>query len=73
MEKIFAYLFFIMLVISFGMVFYLLLNTNFEKIFKKGKITEIRISFFLVSFIIATIISIGVTSLVEAIYTILIK
>ena len=59
--------------VSFGMVFYLLLNTNFEKIFKKGKITEIRISFFLVSFIIATIISIGVTSLVEAIYTILIK
>lgn len=73
MEKIFAYLFFITLVISFGMIFYLLLNTNFEKIFKKGKITEIRISFFLVSFIIATIISIGVTSLVEAIYTILIK
>lgn len=73
MEKTLAYLFFIMLVISFGIIFYLLLNTNFEKIFKKGKITEIRISFFIISFVLATIISIGITRLVEVIYIILLK
>lgn len=73
MEKALAYLFFATLIISFGMFFYILMNTNVEKIFKKGKISEIRLAYFLISFVFATIFSSGLTKFIEAIYTIILK
>ncbi len=67
MDKNMALLYFIMLVISTCLFFYILTKTNFEKIFKKGRISEIRISYFLVSFMLGTINAFGIVKLVETI------
>lgn len=73
MDKYMAFLYLIMLVISGCLFFYLLTKTNFEKIFKKGQISEIRISYFLISFILATIFSFGIVKLVEVVSSLIIK
>lgn len=73
MDKYMAFLYLIMLVISGCLFFYLLTKTNFEKIFKKGQISEIRISYFLISFILATIFSFGIVKLVEVVSSLIVK
>lgn len=70
MERIFSSAYIIVFVISFIIFFYLLLKSNFEKFFKQGKITEIRISYFLMSFILATIFSIGFMKIIESLYNV---
>ncbi len=67
MDNNMALLYFIMLLISTCLFFYILTKTNFDKIFKKGRISEIRISYFLVSFMLGTINAFGIVKLVETI------
>lgn len=73
MNQVSAILYFLMFVISYGLFFYLLLKTNFEKIFKKGSVGEIRIAYFLVSFLLASVFSFFAVELVNVIGEIIIK
>ncbi len=73
MEKNLAFLYFIIFAISYGLIFYLLLKSNFEKLFKPGKINEIRVGYFVTSFLLATIFSCGVVKIVESVYTLILK
>lgn len=73
MDKNMAFLYFLILIISTCLFFYILTKTNFEQFFKKGHISEIRISYFLVSFILGTIFSIGIVKLVESISLLIFK
>lgn len=40
MEKNLAFLYFIIFAISYGLIFYLLLKSNFEKLFKQEKLMK---------------------------------
>ncbi len=51
----FAY--FLLLFIFFILMFYLIKATNFEKIFKQGKTIEIKIGYFILSLILAHILT----------------
>lgn len=73
MDKTNAILYFIMFAISYGLFFYILLKTKFEQFFKKGKVMEIRVAYFLVTFILASIFSFSVVQLVESIVKIITK
>lgn len=73
MTKTDAILYFVMFALSYGLFFYLLLKTNFEHLFKKGKIAEIRIAYFLMSFILASIFSISMVQLVNVVIEIIIN
>lgn len=46
-----------MLVLFFGLSFYILKATRLEEIFKKGHVTEIRIAYFIISFITAFLLT----------------
>lgn len=46
-----------MLVLFFGLSFYILRATRLEEIFKKGHVTEIRIAYFIISFITAFLLT----------------
>ncbi len=46
-----------MLVMFFGLSFYILRATRLEEIFKKGHVTEIRIAYFIISFITAFLLT----------------
>lgn len=73
MDRTYAILYFLMFTISYGLFFYILLKSNFEQLFKKGKITEIRAAYFLVSFLLASIFAFFVVELVEVITKIIIN
>ena len=51
----------------------LLMSTNFEKLFKQGKINEIRVAYFVVSIIASFLSAKAVVRFSEVIYMILIK
>ncbi len=73
MEKTLAFLYFIMFIVSYGLFFYLLTKTNFEKIFKPGKIGEIRVGYFIISFILASLFAFGIEKIVENVYLIILQ
>ena len=65
------YTYFVSLIIFFLIYFKILLGTSLEKIFKQGKTTEIRFTYYLISFILSTITSFGIVSLVYSILKVL--
>lgn len=65
------YTYFLSLVVFFLIYFKILLSTNLEKIFKQGKTTEIRFTYYLLSFVLSAITSFGIVSLVYSILKIL--
>lgn len=73
MDKTLAFLYIIMLAISGCLFFYILTKTNFEKLFKKGRISEIRASYVLVSFILGSVFSFFVVKLVETVTSLILK
>ncbi len=73
MEKYIAFLYFIIFILACALIFYLLIKSNFEKVFKQGKIGEIRVGYVVVTFILATIFAYGVVRIIEEIYTIILK
>lgn len=73
MDKNIALLYILILAISFCLFFYLLTKTNFEKIFKKGQINEIRIGYFLLSFILSSLFSSGIVALVNNVVELILK
>ena len=68
-----AFLYIIMLAISGCLFFYILTETNFEKLFKKGRTSEIRASYVLVSFILGSVFSFFVVKLVETVTSLILK
>ena len=68
-----AFLYIIMLAISGCLFFYILTKTNFEKLFKKGRTSEIRASYVLVSFILGSVFSFFVVKLVETVTSLILK
>lgn len=67
------YLFFTFLLFFFVVSFYCLLQTNFEKIFKQGKIFAIRLGYIFVSLILSFLMSLSVISLIISIYNIFLQ
>ena len=65
------YTYFVSLIIFFLIYFKILLGTNLENIFKQGKTTEIRFTYYLISFILSTITSFGIVSLVYSMLKVL--
>ncbi len=63
---LYVIIFFLMMVVSF----LLLLASNFEKLFKQGKITEIRIAYVIASIIISFLVTSAFITLVERIHNI---
>lgn len=64
----------VFLIVFLGMVIVssiVMLDTNFEKIFKQGKIGSIRAFFFIVVFLISIFTAWGFRELVNVIYNIL--
>jgi uncharacterized membrane protein YwzB len=53
--------------------FYLLLQTNFEKLFKQGKIFAIRCSYFILSLILSFLTTTSIFALITAIYNFVIN
>ncbi len=54
-----------MLALFFGLSFYILRATRIEEAFKKGHVTEIRIAYFVLSFIIAFLLTELVSKLIS--------
>ncbi len=67
LDVLYVIFFFAILVISF----ILLLASNFERLFKQGKITEIRIGYAVVSVIISYLFTKAFIELMERIFNIL--
>lgn len=65
------YTYFVSLIIFFLVYFKILLSSNFEKFFKQGKTSEIRFSYYLISFVLSTITSFGIVSLVYSVLKVL--
>ena len=63
---LYVIIFVLMMVVSF----LLLLASNFEKLFKQGKITEIRIAYVIASIIISYLVTSAFITLVERIHNI---
>ena len=66
----------VFIIIFLGMVIVssiVMLDTNFEKIFKKGRTSEIRASYVLVSFILGSVFSFFVVKLVETVTSLILK
>ena len=64
----------VFIITFFGMLIVstiVLLDINFEKIFKQGKIGSIRAFFFITIFIVSSLAAICMKELVEVFYTIL--
>lgn len=60
-DLLYIIFFFMMLIISF----LILLASNFEKLFKQGKIVEIRIAYVIMSIIISYLVSEAFIALIE--------
>lgn len=71
MEKILAYLY--LGIFLMGTLFYvkLLSDSNFEKMFKQGKVTTIRAAYIFTAFILSSITAWAITYLINIFYTIL--
>ena len=73
MDKLFTFLYFGFFLIGFIIILKILISSNFEKLFKKGKIGEIRIAYFVTAFILASLFSFSMVKIVEVIYSIILK
>jgi uncharacterized membrane protein YwzB len=73
MDKIFNFLYFAFFLIGFILILKILLSSNFEKLFKQGKILEIRMSYMVVTFILSFLFASSLTKLLETIYSLVIK
>lgn len=71
MNKAMTIIYFVSFLSFFVICLKILMETNLYKIFKQGKIIEIRLFYILLSVIMSTIISIGLTKFVEVIYEII--
>lgn len=71
MEKTYQIIYFLTFIISFVIMYYLLLKSNFEKCFKQGKTEAIKVAMFMVAFITASLFAFGMKNLMESIYTII--
>lgn len=70
MEKMYAIIFFISLLAIFIIFIKIFLESNIHKMFKQGKVLEIRCFYIFCAFAISTICSIGIVKFIEAIITI---
>lgn len=73
MDKIFNFLYFGFFVIGFILFLKILLSSNFEKLFKQGKIAEIRMAYFVASLILSFLFASSLTKILETIYNLVIK
>lgn len=73
MDKIFNFLYFGFFVIGFILFLKILLSSNFEKLFKQGKIAEIRMAYFVTSLILSFLFASSLTKFLETIYNLVIK
>ena len=73
MDKIFNFLYFGFFLIGFILILKLLLSSNLEKLFKQGKVLEIRISYIVVTFILSFLFASSLTKFLETIYNLVIK
>ncbi len=71
MDKAKFIIYFISFLVFFVIFLKLLMETNLYKIFKQGKILEIRLFYLLISMVMSTIMAFGITKLSEAIYEII--
>lgn len=71
MNKATTIVYFVSFLSFFVICIKILMETNIYKIFKQGKIIEIRLFYILLSAIMSTIISIGLTKFVEVVYEII--
>lgn len=71
MNKATTIIYFVSFLSFFVICIKILMETNIYKIFKQGKIIEIRLFYILLSAIMSTIISIGLTKFVEVVYEII--
>lgn len=67
MDKALTIIYFVSFLCFFIMSLKILMETNIHKIFKQGKILEIRLFYLLISIIMSTIISIGLVKFIESI------
>lgn len=70
MEKVKSIIFFSCLLAIFVLCVKIFLESNIHKIFRQGKIFEIRCFYLLLSFAISTLCSVGIVKLIEAAFTI---
>ncbi|MBQ8292598.1 MAG: DUF1146 domain-containing protein [Bacilli bacterium] len=73
MDQIFSILFFGIFLISMFVFMKILLATNLEKIFKQGKIFEIRITYLFLTVILSYLFSNALIELMKAMYNIIIN
>lgn len=73
MDSIFNILYFVFFLISALLFLKLLMATNLEKIFKQGKIFEIRMAYLFLSFILGFLFASSLIKLMETIYNIVIN
>ncbi len=71
MEKTYQFIYFLSFLLSFIIIFYLLLKSNFEKCFKQGKTEAIKVAMFMITFILASLFAFGMKNLMECIYTLI--
>ena len=69
LDIIYLIVFFTMVVVSMK----LLMSSHFEKLFKQGKINEIRVGYFVAAIIISFLSAKAVVTITEVIYNILTK
>lgn len=69
LDILYLIVFFTMVVVSMK----LLMSSNFEKLFKQGKINEIRVGYFVAAIIISFLSAKAVVTITEVIYNILTK
>jgi uncharacterized membrane protein YwzB len=69
LDILYLIVFFTMVVVSMK----LLMSSNFEKLFKQGKINEIRVGYFVAAIIISFLSAKSVVTITEVIYNILTK
>lgn len=65
------YIFFITFIMTFLVIFKMLLGMNIDKIFKQGRIIEIRIFYFITCFILSYLTASALTSLIDVMLKIL--
>lgn len=71
MDKALPIIYFGSFLIFFVIFLKILMETNLHKIFKQGKILEIRLFYLLFSVVLSTIVSLGLNKLIEVIYEII--
>lgn len=71
MEKTFAIIYFISFASSFLIILYAFTKSNFEKCFKQGRIEAIKVSTFILTFILASLFALAMKNIMECVYTLI--